>query len=249
MVRSEAGRYFKAAWPFVKKGNFGHRKIGPMTFEKIKWPGQNKEFPEFNPKHQGINPKELKRYTMVQPTGYEDPVSGSYVHVPEMVPELVVPDLTGCELKPYVSFRTDVEIEKRMRSYEKSLRAKGTESASEEVAEAWPPTPMNAKTLFDIFYAEKVEKAIHKKQKEAGSAKTMQTGSVGVVPASNANENPNVFEVARKCLLRIADLRNGIIKTHEFLSAGLETERAEHDLDQFKLRLEKFSKEIADGYE
>lgn len=30
-----------------------------------------------------------------------------------MVPELVVPDLNGFELKPYVSYRTDVEIEKR----------------------------------------------------------------------------------------------------------------------------------------
>uniref|UniRef100_A0A915E9C9 Uncharacterized protein n=1 Tax=Ditylenchus dipsaci TaxID=166011 RepID=A0A915E9C9_9BILA len=70
----------------------------------------------------------------------------------------------------------------------------------------------------------------------------MQTGSVGIVPATcfiHWNFRP----------LRIADLRNGIIKTHEFLSAGLETERAEHDLDQFKLRLEKFSKEIADGYD
>ena len=27
-------------------------------------------------------------------------------HVPEMVPELVVPDLTECSLKPYVSYRT-----------------------------------------------------------------------------------------------------------------------------------------------
>jgi hypothetical protein len=30
-----------------------------------------------------------------------------------MVPELVVPDLKGFELKPYVSYKTDVEIEKR----------------------------------------------------------------------------------------------------------------------------------------
>ena len=27
-------------------------------------------------------------------------------HVPEMVPELVVPDLTDCSFKPYVSYRT-----------------------------------------------------------------------------------------------------------------------------------------------
>jgi hypothetical protein len=30
-----------------------------------------------------------------------------------MVPEMIVPDLTNFELKPYVSYRTDVEIEKR----------------------------------------------------------------------------------------------------------------------------------------
>lgn len=35
------------------------------------------------------------------------------VHVPEMVPELVVPDLTDFKLKPYVSYRTeDIEQEK-----------------------------------------------------------------------------------------------------------------------------------------
>ncbi|XP_014260427.1 39S ribosomal protein L41, mitochondrial [Cimex lectularius] len=31
--------------------------------------------------------------------------NGKFVNVPEMVPELVVPDLTGFELKPYVSYR------------------------------------------------------------------------------------------------------------------------------------------------
>lgn len=52
-------------------------------------------------------------YTKVAPTGYKDPATGKFVSVPEMIPELVVPDLSGFELKPYVSFRTDVEIEKR----------------------------------------------------------------------------------------------------------------------------------------
>ncbi|CAH0560077.1 unnamed protein product [Brassicogethes aeneus] len=31
---------------------------------------------------------------------------GKYVHVPEKVPELIVPDLTGFKLKPYVSYKT-----------------------------------------------------------------------------------------------------------------------------------------------
>lgn len=52
-------------------------------------------------------------YTGVYPTGYEDPVTKKFVNVPEMVPELIVPDLTGFELKPYVSYRTDAEIEKK----------------------------------------------------------------------------------------------------------------------------------------
>jgi hypothetical protein len=30
-----------------------------------------------------------------------------------MVPELIVPDLKGFNLKPYVSYKTDVEIAKR----------------------------------------------------------------------------------------------------------------------------------------
>ncbi|XP_059154207.1 uncharacterized protein LOC131939742 [Physella acuta] len=32
-------------------------------------------------------------------------VTKKYIHVPEMVPEFVVPDLTGFELKPYVSYK------------------------------------------------------------------------------------------------------------------------------------------------
>lgn len=34
-----------------------------------------------------------------------------------MCPELIVPDLTGFELKPYVSYRTDIEIEKRFANF------------------------------------------------------------------------------------------------------------------------------------
>ncbi|KFM78576.1 39S ribosomal protein L41, mitochondrial, partial [Stegodyphus mimosarum] len=44
--------------------------------------------------------------------GYYDE-NKKFVKVPEMVPELVVPDLTGFHLKPYVSYRTaDVVQEK-----------------------------------------------------------------------------------------------------------------------------------------
>nr|SVE93376.1 EOG090X0IZW [Moina brachiata] len=44
----------------------------------------------------------------VRPTGY---LHGTkFVPVPQMIPELVVPDLTGFKLKPYVSYRAE-EIE------------------------------------------------------------------------------------------------------------------------------------------
>lgn len=43
----------------------------------------------------------------VRDTGYT--LNGQYVKVPEMIPELIVPDLTNCDLKPYVSYKaTDV---------------------------------------------------------------------------------------------------------------------------------------------
>ncbi|RUS80764.1 hypothetical protein EGW08_011487 [Elysia chlorotica] len=42
---------------------------------------------------------------IVAPTGIHHRLTGEYIHVPEMVPEFVVPDLTGFELKPYVSYR------------------------------------------------------------------------------------------------------------------------------------------------
>lgn len=40
----------------------------------------------------------------VRPVGYH--VGDTFVKVPEMIPELIVPDLTGFKLKPYVSYRT-----------------------------------------------------------------------------------------------------------------------------------------------
>ena len=45
--------------------------------------------------------------------GYNDPNTGEFVLEKEMIPELIVPDLSGFKLKPYVSYRTDVEIRKR----------------------------------------------------------------------------------------------------------------------------------------
>ncbi|KMQ97164.1 39s ribosomal protein mitochondrial [Lasius niger] len=41
----------------------------------------------------------------VRDTGYK--VDDKWVHVPEMVPELIVPSLEGFTLKPYVSYRVE----------------------------------------------------------------------------------------------------------------------------------------------
>jgi len=43
-------------------------------------------------------------YTEVKPTGFS--YDGVWHHVPEMIPDIIVPDLTDCALKPYVSHKT-----------------------------------------------------------------------------------------------------------------------------------------------
>ena len=60
MVRTLFPINFRPPWPFIKKGAAGHRKIGPFVFEKYKWPGQNKEFPELSPKFMKNNREELR---------------------------------------------------------------------------------------------------------------------------------------------------------------------------------------------
>ncbi|XP_054712688.1 39S ribosomal protein L41, mitochondrial-like [Uloborus diversus] len=49
------------------------------------------------------HPEEIDRRGM-RPTGHM--VDGKFQEISEMVPELIVPDLTNFELKPYVSYRT-----------------------------------------------------------------------------------------------------------------------------------------------
>jgi len=67
-------------------------------------------------------------YTEVQQHGFKyDEV---YHQVPEMIPEMIVPDLTDCELKPYVSYRA---------------------------ADIYQ-TEFKAVDLFDIVYANKIKK-------------------------------------------------------------------------------------------
>ncbi|KAL3076272.1 hypothetical protein niasHS_013543 [Heterodera schachtii] len=169
MVRHVTASCFRAPWPFEKKGSTGWRKNGPVVIESHKWPGQQKEFPELSPKFLGANFKQLWGYTGVAPTGFNDPKTDDFVHVPEMVPELVVPDLANFELKPYVSYKTDAKIEERLRNFDKKLTKFGGNEkaaiANSKETELWPPPPIDAKILFDFFYAEKIHQAFEKGKK------------------------------------------------------------------------------------
>uniref|UniRef100_A0A0N5ADD4 39S ribosomal protein L41, mitochondrial n=1 Tax=Syphacia muris TaxID=451379 RepID=A0A0N5ADD4_9BILA len=158
-VRSLNAFHFPAPWPFVKKGSYGHRKIGPVFYEKWKFPGQNHEFSRVSPKFQKLNLPETHGYTDVQPEGFVDPKTGKFVVVKEMQSEIIAPDLSKFNLKPYVSYRTDAEIKMRLEEYEKKVRTEGSEELADRKVNQdlrWPPPKMNSKTLFDLFYAPKV---------------------------------------------------------------------------------------------
>uniref|UniRef100_A0A914Q2X9 Uncharacterized protein n=1 Tax=Panagrolaimus davidi TaxID=227884 RepID=A0A914Q2X9_9BILA len=60
-VRSLNPHFFRAPWPFVKNKSLGWRKIGPITYEKSKYPGQDREFPEISPKFMQNNDPRLRR--------------------------------------------------------------------------------------------------------------------------------------------------------------------------------------------
>lgn len=64
-VRSLNSIYFRAPWPFVKNRNTGWRKIGPMHFEKQKYPGQEREFPEISPKFMKNNDERLRGMLLI----------------------------------------------------------------------------------------------------------------------------------------------------------------------------------------
>uniref|UniRef100_A0A7E4W869 39S ribosomal protein L41, mitochondrial n=1 Tax=Panagrellus redivivus TaxID=6233 RepID=A0A7E4W869_PANRE len=167
MVRSLHPFHFRAPWPFVKNRLTGWRKIGPMVFENHKHPGQNREFPEISPKFMNNNDPRLRNYTRVAEAGYTNPETGKFVPVKEMRAELVVPDLAGFDLKPYVSYRTDAEIERRRTIYQKKVAEKGSEAAADLATtedERWPPPAMTPKTLFDLYYADDVRQAFKKRQ-------------------------------------------------------------------------------------
>ncbi|CAJ0580099.1 unnamed protein product, partial [Mesorhabditis spiculigera] len=162
-VRSLHYLQFRPPYPFVKKGEYGQRKVGPVNEEKKLWPGQDKEFPELSPKFapngKKANPYQLHKYTGVQAEGYVDAKTGEFVRVPEMMAELVVPNLEGCKLRPYVSYRTDGEIAKIQKAYAAKVKEKGSEEIADlhtVESERWPPPKMTPKTLFDITYGREI---------------------------------------------------------------------------------------------
>ncbi|EFO25676.1 hypothetical protein LOAG_02803 [Loa loa] len=154
-VRSLNPYYFRPPWPIFSKAQ-GWRKRGPTINERHQLPGQDREFPELSPKFKNENPEELHHYTGVQDVGFIDPVTEEFVHVEEMHPELVVPDLRGFRLCPYVSYRTDFEIEKRRKKFEKLMAKYGGEEGIDPVVfegEKWPPPKTTSRFLFDMHYA------------------------------------------------------------------------------------------------
>lgn len=42
--------------------------------------------------------------------------NGKYVEIPEKIPELIVPDLTGCKFKPYVTYKTPEVVQSEFTS-------------------------------------------------------------------------------------------------------------------------------------
>lgn len=43
-------------------------------------------------------------------------VNGIYKEIPEKIPELIVPDLTGCKFKPYVTYKTPEVVQSKFTS-------------------------------------------------------------------------------------------------------------------------------------
>ncbi|XP_017493739.1 PREDICTED: 39S ribosomal protein L41, mitochondrial [Rhagoletis zephyria] len=43
-------------------------------------------------------------------------IDGKYVEIPERIPELIVPDLTDCKLKPYVSYKAPEVVQSEFTS-------------------------------------------------------------------------------------------------------------------------------------
>jgi len=100
----------------------------PLDF----WDAPMGAWPEYDPKN---DPDALKEgggdYGVNEPGYYLD---GNFVYVKEMVPEYVVPDLTDCELLPYVPYNVKTVTQ----------------------------PAMSAEDLFEVLYRNEVEKNAQK---------------------------------------------------------------------------------------
>jgi large subunit ribosomal protein L41 len=43
-------------------------------------------------------------------------INGRFREVPELIPQLIVPDLTGCKFKPYVTYKTPEVVQSKLTS-------------------------------------------------------------------------------------------------------------------------------------
>lgn len=77
-----------------------YNKRGPRDFKKAQIASPHPDIP--------IDKRGVKD------TGYT--FQGVYHEVPEKIPQLIVPDLTGCTLKPYVSYKTPEVIQSKFTS-------------------------------------------------------------------------------------------------------------------------------------
>lgn len=84
--------------PREGKRNFRKFVIANKRGSRIHKQQQASPNPELEVDHRGV-----------RETGYK--LNGRFVEVPEMIPELVVPDLKDCDLKPYVSYKADNVIQ------------------------------------------------------------------------------------------------------------------------------------------
>ncbi|VDN05160.1 unnamed protein product [Thelazia callipaeda] len=170
-VRSLNPHHFRPPWPIFSKAQ-GWRKRGPTIREHLQLPGQDREFPELSPKFKQENPAELSHYTGTQVTGFVNPVNNEIVHVKEMFPELVVPNLRGFQLRPYVSYHS------RWKRYRKLVFKYGSEENIETVtfeAEKWPPPKTTSRFLFNVHYAPLIRR-MYKDQEYFEDTKMINTG-------------------------------------------------------------------------
>lgn len=68
----------------------------------------------------------------------------------------------------------------REKEFEKLVEKKGSVEAADAVSSAadrWPPPKMNSKTLFELFYADKVRDAYIAREKESGAVTDSTRGT------------------------------------------------------------------------